>query len=128
MAFPGTYNFNYYKGDTYQFRIYPKDSSGALFDLTGYDLNTGAKFTVSTARGAAGVANQIPCTAVIATDLSHIECTIEPGDGNLLNAGTTYVYDVEISKTVSGNSYVYTLLTGTISVTDQVTGATTGGI
>ncbi len=36
MAFPGTYNINYYKGDTYQFRIYPKDTAGYPFDLSVY--------------------------------------------------------------------------------------------
>jgi ABC-type nitrate/sulfonate/bicarbonate transport system substrate-binding protein len=41
-----------------------------------------------------------------------------------MNAGTTYVYDVEISKVVSGAPVVHTLLTGSIDVTDQVTGAT----
>ena len=36
MAFPGTYNFSYYKGDTNEFVIRPKNSSGSAFDLTGY--------------------------------------------------------------------------------------------
>jgi hypothetical protein len=37
MAFPGTYNFNYYRGDTAQFVVRPKTSNGASFDLTDYD-------------------------------------------------------------------------------------------
>ena len=36
MAFPGTYNFSYYKGDTSEFVIRPKNSDGSSFDLTGY--------------------------------------------------------------------------------------------
>ena len=36
MAFPGTYNISYYKGDTLEFKIYPKDSSGASFSLDNY--------------------------------------------------------------------------------------------
>ena len=37
-----------------------------------------------------------------------------------LTAGTTYVYDVQIEN---GASIVYTLLTGSITVTDDITGA-----
>jgi hypothetical protein len=41
-----------------------------------------------------------------------------------LLAGTTYVYDVEVSKTVPGSyNQVHTLLTGNISVTDHVSGS-----
>lgn len=40
----------------------------------------------------------------------------------------TYVYDVEISKVDSGSgdeiTYTYTLLTGSVTVTDHITGAT----
>jgi len=28
MAFPGTYNFNYYRGDRYEFVIRPKTANG----------------------------------------------------------------------------------------------------
>ena len=51
MSFPGTYNINYYKGDTFEFRVYPKDSSGAPFDLTGYQ-SSDVKFSIAAARGA----------------------------------------------------------------------------
>jgi hypothetical protein len=124
MAFPGTLNINYYKGDTYEFRIYPKDSLGASFDLTNYGQT--AKFTISTSRGSTGVANQIECLAVITSGLygNYVTCTIRPGDSLELNAGTQYVYDVEITKTASPYNYVYTLLTGSITVTDHITGAT----
>jgi len=36
MAFPGSYNFSYYRGDTAQFVVRPKTSTGAAFNLTGY--------------------------------------------------------------------------------------------
>jgi putative aminopeptidase FrvX len=123
MSFPGNFNIQYYKGDTYEFRVYPKDSSGAAFDLTGY-ANEDINFTISDRRGAAGIPAQVECFSEKATDGSHILCTIRPADGNQLSAGTGYVYDVEI-KTTQPNSYelVYTLLTGNVSVTDQVTGA-----
>jgi hypothetical protein len=122
MAFPGTYNISYYKGDTYEFKIYPKDASGAAFPLDGYDLSEGVKFTISSDRGSSGIDDQIEGYSAISTDRTHITCAIRPENGNLLNA-TNYVYDVEINKTATPYNIVRTLLTGTISVTDQVSGA-----
>jgi hypothetical protein len=123
MAFPGTLNINYYKGDTYEFRIYPKDSLGASFDLTGYGQ---AKFTISTSRGSSGVSGKIECLAVITSGVygNYVTCTIRPNDSVTMNAATQYVYDVEITKTASPYNYVYTLLTGSVTVTDHIAGAT----
>lgn len=118
MAFPGTYNFNYYRGDTFQFVIRPKTSNGGTFALDDYSGN--AIFTISTDRGAAGVSNQIEATAVIDTSEDIITCTIEPDQGRQLEGGTSYVYDVQIDN---GADVIYTLLTGTITVTDDITGA-----
>jgi hypothetical protein len=120
MTFPGTYNISYYKGDTLEFRVYPKDSSGAAFDLTDYDNASGPLFTISTVRGSAGLANQVQAYAEISTDNTHILCAIRPSDGEELTSGTTYVYDVEISKEDSPYDIISTLLTGTITVTEQV--------
>lgn len=121
MSFPGSYNISYYKGDTLEFRVYPKNSAGAAFDLGDYGT---AKFTISTARGTDGVANQIEAYAVIPSDdTTYVLCVIRPSDGAQLVSGTSYVYDVEVSKTATPYPYVYTLLTGNITVTDQVTGA-----
>jgi hypothetical protein len=120
MAFPGTYNFSYYKGDTFEFRVYPKDSTGGVFELSTFNS---FKFTISTQRGSAGVANQIEGFTRLSDDATHLLCTITPSNGSNLQAGTTYVYDVEIAKTGVDYNLVYTLLTGNISVTDQVTGA-----
>ena len=119
MAFPGTYNFNYYRGDTHEFRVYPKDSSGNVFALAGYS----ADFTISNALGAAGIPGQLEGLATISSDGSYIQCVISPTQGSLLNSGTRYYYDVQISKPSVGYDLVYTLLAGTISVTEQVTGA-----
>lgn len=127
MAFPGTYNISYYKGDTLEFRVYPKDSSGAAFDLTDYDNESGPLFTISTARGEDGIANQISAYAEISDDKTHILCVIRPEDGAELQAGTQYVYDVEISKIGTTYNIVNTLLTGTIAVTEQV-GVTDFGV
>jgi hypothetical protein len=112
MAFPGTYNFNYYRGDTSQMVVRPKTSSGSAFDLTGYT----AEFTVATSRSAG--ATQYNMTAVT-NDVSNIvTCTITPVAGRDLDAGT-YVYDVQITDDVE----IYTILTGTITVTNDITGA-----
>lgn len=120
MAFPGTYNFSYYKGDTLEFRIYPKDTTGAAFDLSSYE---NVSFVIATERGSGGIAGKIDCFADIDTDEDFVLCTITPANGAELEAGTTYLYDVEISKDSSPYDYVYTLLTGSISVTDEISGA-----
>jgi CTP-dependent riboflavin kinase len=128
MPFPGTYNFSYYKGDTYEFKIYPKNSDGTAFDLTSFadtETEDNSRFFVSTERGISGVENQIECSAQIVSELgeTYILCTITPGQGASMNAGTSYVYDVEIRKILEATPYVLTLVTGNIAVTDQVTGA-----
>jgi hypothetical protein len=123
MAFPGTYNISYYRGDTYEFKIYPKDASGAAFPLDGYDLSEGVKFTISSDRGNAGIDDQIEGYSAISADRTHITCAIRPENGNLLTPTFNYVYDVEINKSGTPYNIVRTLLTGSISVTDQVSGA-----
>lgn len=113
MAFPGTYNFSYYKGDTNEFVIRPKNSDGSVFDLTGYT----AEFWIAKTRGANPTPPAVEAQAT--TSSSTVTCIILPSVGSTLASGT-YVYDVEIT---SGPNTVYTLLTGTITVTDQVSGA-----
>lgn len=119
MAFPGTYNFSYYRGDTYEFNVIPRKSDGTVLDnLSGYT----ATFTISTSRGADGVPNQVTAYTNI-TDAA-IQCAITPSDSASLPLANTYVYDIEISD-ASATPYpkTYTVLTGTISVTDQIGGA-----
>lgn len=132
MAFPGTYNFTYYKGDTFEFRIYPKDSSGGSFDLSGYDATSGASFTISTARGQAGFDDQVACVATINSDAGYILCRIDSAIGVDLDAAVQYVYDVQIAKdeTVGAETinYTYTLLTGNIQIVDQVSGVPDPGV
>jgi hypothetical protein len=112
MAFPGFYSFSYYRGDTSQFVIRPKAANGSAFDLSGFD----AAFTIATERGSAGI--QTPCTAVVNESTDIVTCTITPAVGRTLSAGT-YAYDVQIDNGVD----IYTLLTGVITVTDDITGA-----
>lgn len=114
MAFPGTYNFSYYKGDTNEFVIRPKNSSGSAFDLTGYS----AEFFIASARGD-NPSFSVEAQAVVSAVNDTITCTILPGVGTTLDAGS-YVYDVQIS---SGAALIFTVITGTITVTEQVTGA-----
>ena len=114
MAFPGTYNFSYYKGDTNEFVIRPKNSSGSSFDLTGYT----AEFFIASARGD-NPAFSVEANAVVNATTDIITCTILPEVGTTLDAGS-YVYDVQITN---GVSLIYTVITGTIAVTEQVTGA-----
>lgn len=118
MAFPATYNINYYKGDTYSFEISPKTASGAVFPLTGY---TPSMMIASSRDHAPDFSITASADFNDPTQRTTIICTITPTVGRQLIAGTQYVYDVQIAK--SNDSEVYTLLTGTISVTADVTGA-----
>ena len=113
MAFPGSYNFNYYRGDTAEFVIRPKTANGDAFDLTGFSSD----FFIATARGSEGT--QYEAQSVVDGSADTVTCTILPSVGRELSAGT-YVYDVQID---SGASEIYTILTGTITVTDDITGA-----
>jgi hypothetical protein len=119
MAFPSTYNITYYKGDTLEFRIHPKDSSGNTFDLDGYEDSE--KFTIAPVRG--NPTDQQLAFAKISDDKTYILCAIEPAVGLQLTSGTTYYYDIQIDATGEEYPYVYTLLNGTITVIEHVTGA-----
>lgn len=113
MSFPSTYNFNYYRGDTAEFVVRPKvNSTGDSFDLEDYV----AGFTVATARGP--IRTSYDCSAVVNETSNIITCTITPTLGRTISAGS-YVYDVQISNGIN----TYTLLTGTVTVTDDITGA-----
>lgn len=121
MAFPGTYDIKYYKGDTFEFFIYPKNSSGNTFDLTGF---TDIQFTIAEFAGTAGASTAIAGETDVDGNNTYIKCIITPDIGEQLNASKTYVYDVQIKKpAVSGISYpyIYTILKGNISITEEVT-------
>lgn len=115
MAFPATFNFSYYRGDTNEFVIRPKNSDGSAFDLDGFD----AVFFIATARGAGAGVTQFEAQAVVDDVNNIVTCTILPGLGEDLPPAT-YVYDVQID---SDAATVFTLLTGNIAVTEQVSGA-----
>jgi len=121
MAFPGTYNINYYKGDTFEFRIYPKDSTGAKFDITSY---TQFRFTISNILGDTAPAGETKTTLLGYAeniDDNYILCAIKPENGSEMIAGVPYYYDVEIGRIDSPYDKIYTVLQGTINVSEQVT-------
>lgn len=192
MAFPGTYNINYYKGDTFEFNVYPKNSDGTAFNLNTDPAYT-ASFTIATRRGSASTtatglvatlvedaltvtlttgntsnltvgqkliktsgagafASNVYITAItssteftvsaghdaaglitfsaasiytgvatISQDKTFITCAITPTNGFYLDPTKQYVYDVQISRSASPYPLVYTILNGTITVTDEVT-------
>jgi hypothetical protein len=122
MSFPATFNINYYMGDTYEFRIFPKDASGAPFPLAQFP---NVRFTIATQRGPLPetAPPRIEGYAEISPDRTSVLCSIRPSDSASLDASRQYVYDVEISRTASPYNQVFTLLTGSISITDQITPA-----
>ena len=115
MSFPATFNINYYKGDFYQFVVRPKTSTGDNFPVS--DTTHNAYFYISSSRGGNSSAT-IEASATI--DGSSIVATILPTVGNQLEQATTYFYDVSVEKKEDNNE-LYTLLTGTISVTADIT-------
>jgi hypothetical protein len=115
MSFPSNYDINYYKGDTLEFNIYPKLNDNSAFDLDGYAVI----FTIADARGALATETYSNNNmATISNNNSFVSCVIPPAIGRQLDPATTYVYDVEIK---SGTTKIYTLLTGTITVTEDIT-------
>jgi hypothetical protein len=130
MSFPGTYNISYYYGDTLEFRVFPKNSSGEPFNLSTF---SNPKFTIARNRNTP-VEDHISCFAQIDSDQTSILCAIRPEDAEELianNDGTfpTYVYDIEISKSDNTMLYpiVYTLLNGSVSISRDVTRPGSGG-
>lgn len=118
MAFPGTYNFNYYRGDRNEFVLSPKNANGLPFDLSNYG-ETGS-FTIADKRGPTRTIVK-NAQAVINSENNTLVCTIIPDLGRDLSAGS-YVYDIEITDP-NDEDMKFTLLTGTITVTDDITGA-----
>lgn len=119
MAFPSTFNFDYYQGDRYEFVIRPKQSNGDVYDLT--DMN--AAMTIATSRGSASAQFSTEIEGTINTSLGTVTFVILPSYGiNMVSP--SYVYDIEIYN--AGRTEVYTLVTGTISVTRDITNTLAG--
>ena len=115
MSFPATYNIRYYKGDLYQFVVRPKTSAGDIYPID--DTTYFSYFRISTERnGPAG--STIEANTSISDNA--VTCELRPSIGNNLVPGTTYYYDISIQDQ-SDSNVVYTLLTGTITVTGDIT-------
>lgn len=113
MPYPSNFNIAYYQGDRYEFVIRPKDNAGQPFNLSGYS----GLFTVATTRGNTTAIVGTAQSASVNANAGTVTCVIQPSFGQTLT-GNSYVYDVEIS---SGGSNVYTLVTGNINVTRDIT-------
>jgi hypothetical protein len=112
MAFPVTFDISYYRGDSYNLLLNPKNTNGEPFDLEEY---TGL-FTIATRRGDSSAVVAYG-DVVLSEEFSTIDCKINPSVGSTLSAGP-YVYDIEIYNASASTNY--TLLTGSISVTQDV--------
>ena len=110
MSFPATYNLSIYAGDTYEFVVVPKNSDGSSFSLVGYT----AEMNIATSRGSI---TKTAVQAVVDSVLNIITCTILPGVSGSLSPTITYVYDVQVTN---GSTKIYTLLTGSVSVTEDI--------
>jgi hypothetical protein len=120
LSFPATFNIRYYKGDLYQFVVRPKRSTGDPFPISSDTHN--AFFYISSQRGGT-LGQTIIASATIQG--GNIIATISPSVGNNLNANTQYFYDVSVQGKPPNSNQVYTLLTGTLSLTADITGPQT---
>jgi hypothetical protein len=111
---------NYLVGDTVSV-------SGVDATFNGnYTITSKTSNTFSYAKTASNVASTAvsPAGTVVSltvTATNAITCTITPVVGNLLAGGASYFYDISISR--DSGATIYTLMTGTISVTDDITAA-----
>lgn len=120
MSFPGTFNIRYYKGDLYEFTIRPKQSTGEPFPISSTTHN--AYFYISPQRG--GPLNQtIVASATIVG--GNIVATVFPSVGNTLTANVPYFYDISVQGKSPNTNQVYTLVTGNLTVTLDITGPET---
>lgn len=116
MAFPKYHNFEYYRGDTFEFDIELKNQDGTDFPISAYE---NVSFTISPQRGSAGAKTVATASKV---EPGTINCKILPATGRTLAAGV-YFYDVQLTDTTPEPDVIYTVLTGMIEVTDDITGS-----
>ena len=115
MSFPATYNIRYYKGDLYQFVIRPKTSAGEIYPID--DTTYFAYFRISTQRNGTAENTILANTSI---GDNSVTCELRPSVGNSLTPGVTYFYDVSIQDKADSN-IIYTLLTGSITITGDIT-------
>jgi hypothetical protein len=115
LSFPANFNIRYYKGDLYQFVIRPKTSAGDPFPIS--DSTHQAFFYASTSRGGSSE-NTFTLSATIVA--GNVVATILSSDVSKFNQGNNYFYDVSVQK-ISDPNEVYTLLTGSLTITPDIT-------
>jgi len=102
------------KRDTYKFSVTVKDSSGVVFNLTGYSMF----FTAKSNPLLDDVDAEISSQAVITDPTSGKgEFTLTPDDTDVAISNEGYDYDVQISD---GADNVYTVLKGKLSIVQDV--------
>ena len=116
MAFPATHNINYYKGDTYEMLIKPRNSAGSPFVVT--DTLYSVAFKMAPQRGGPS-AETVTGQATILAENS-ILARLTPSVSAQLDSTKTYFYDVRITSLTDPN-VVYTLLNGSITIVEGVT-------
>lgn len=111
---PATYNFSYYKGDTFEITVNLYDANGQKLDVDAWN---GATFGIAPNRG--DYSSVIPMNASLNKTASTVTCSITAGAG--ANLSGAYHYDVTLYK-VAGSlvSEEYTVMTGTITVLEDV--------
>lgn len=116
MAFPVVHNFNYYKGDTHQFLVDVKKQDNTNFRTSSMTY----LFTIADKRGSSGIKVSGVVAPAAAPYTGLLMCSIIPSTG--LSAGE-YVYDVQITEPTTNPVQIYTVVTGTITVQEQVSGS-----
>jgi hypothetical protein len=115
MAFPGIHNFTYYRGDTHQFEVVLKTANNEDFPLADYESIV---FKIAPRRGVAD--GQITGTAEVKSGTTNtILCTIPANVGKNM-VPPRYVYDIQITDTSAVPDIVYTVLTGDITVLNDI--------
>jgi hypothetical protein len=109
------YNFTGYQGDYIQLTLNIKDVTGAVINLSGYEV----RGQVRSSYGSTGI--MLDLQPSITSDISGIISISIPSTGSAIIPVNDYVYDIERypSGNISGNSIK--LLRGKFSISPEVT-------
>ena len=116
MAFPATYNFAAYQGDTLTFNVTYKE--GAVDAEVGVSLTGATLLCQIKATKGGSVVTTMTCTADAdqVTNPGKMAVLLSDTNAALLTA-SSYVYDIEVTW---ADTTVQTILEGSISVTADV--------
>ena len=99
MTFPATYNISYYQGDTYQFIIKPKTSTGDVYTIPSSAYT--AKFYIAPTRGGSA-GSTIEATATIVSTAFSVNNKVLTSNVATLTTSTNHNFVVGESVSVSG--------------------------